>query len=351
MYYQRLSTKTTVNPVKIAMFLEQDRCLGECSLYTPTTPLYWENHRKVYRNITDPKDVECRRHGWCDMVVRNNKIETFQYYKFFRRGEPMSIGMIEKWKGLPNNHQIVIFDQCGLGYVTVSMDYFSQNYKIFTTKESMEIVSLNCFIPNHIEAKVLYEGSFNNITHSKVLNIIKHTEILPHEYLKYHKSTKGYTYQYNNLTFSSLKCLYDFLEPDGMSYERFRHAYASFGVVRNNAKEVSLLTQSPSGCANAHPIKKTDENSSFAMDGVKRSEPPKEQVTGGRNDDSSTQRVEVICLCDDKRSGHEEGKEDERSRYYKIRAEVDTQLLDVLERGYVEEITRRPDFYDCYVKE
>ena len=34
--------------------------------------------------------------------------------------------------------------------------------------------------------------------------------------------------------------------------------------------------------------------------------------------------------------------------YYKIRTEITQQLLNVLDRNYVEEITMKPDFYDCF---
>ena len=338
MYYQRLSTKTKTSPVKIAMFLEKDLYMPEHSLYVPTTPKYWENHKKVYRNITNPQDVEARKHGWCDFVVRNNKIETFQYFKFLERGDPISIGMIEKWKGLPNNHQVVIFDHVTLGYVKVSMDYFSQHYETFTSKETMEIRSINNFIPSHIGHSTLNKNNFNNITHSKVLNIISHTEILPHEYLKYHKSTNGSTYVYKNNTFYSLKCLYDFIKPATISYERFRHVYSSFGIEKIKAKEVSSYG-SPSVSANALPIK--SEDSIFDMDGLKRSEAPKEQITNEKNISNAKENNCTYVSVDDKRSGHE---------YYKIRAEITTQLLTVLDRNYVEEITMKPDFYDCYVK-
>ena len=338
MYYQRLSTKTKTSPVKITMFLEKDLYMPEHSLYVPTTPTYWENHKKVYRNITDPQDVEARKHGWCDFVVRNNKIETFQYFKFLERGDPISIGMIEKWKGLSNNHQVVIFDHVTLGYVKVSMDYFSQHYETFTSKETMEIRYINNFIPLHIGHSTLDKNNFNNITHSKVLNIIKHTELLPHEYLKYHKSTNGSAYVYKNNTFYSLKCLYDFIKPGLISYERFRHVYSSFGIVKENAKEVSSYG-SPSGCANAHPIESEDRY--IDMSGLKRSEAPKEQITNEENDDKAKEHLPSEVFVDDKRSGHE---------YYKIRAEITTQLLTVLDRNYVEEITMKSDFYDCYIK-
>lgn len=344
MYYQRLSTKTKTSPVKITMFLEQERFMPEHSLYVPTTPTYWENHKKVYRNITNPQDVEARKHGWCDIIVRNNKIETYQYYKFFTRGDSISIGMIEKWKGLSNNHQVVIFDQCGLGYVTLSMDWISQNYEMITTKETMELRMLNCFIPGHISVKYLYKNNFNNITHSKVLNIIKHTELLPHEYLKYHKSTKGYRYIFNGCTFYSLKCLYDFIKPADISYERFRHVYSSFGVVKELAKEVSSYG-SPSGCSNEHPIE--SEFSNIAISGLSDSEVPREQMTNANNSNEAREHYYSDVSVDDKRSGHENT---DTSRYYKIRAEVNTQLLSVLDRDYVEEITMRLDFYDCYVK-
>ena len=315
------------------MFLEKDLYMPEHSLYVPTTPTYWENHKKVYRNITDPQDVEARKHGWCDFVVRNNKIETFQYFKFLERGDPISIGMIEKWKGLSNNHQVVIFDHVTLGYVKVSMDYFSQHYETFTSKETMEIRYINNFIPLHIGHSTLDKNNFNNITHSKVLNIIKHTELLPHEYLKYHKSTNGSTYVYKNNTFYSLKCLYDFIKPGLISYERFRHVYSSFGIVKENAKEVSSYG-SPSGCANAHPIESEDRY--IDMSGLKRSEATKEQITNEENDDKSKEHLPSEVFVDDKRSGHIE----EITMYYKIRAEINKQLLSVLDRNFVEEITR-----------
>ena len=343
MYYQRLSTKTKASPVKITMFLEKERFMPEHSLYVPTTPTYWENHKKVYRNVTNPQDVEARKHGWCDIVVRNNRFETYQYYKFFSRGDSISIGMIEKWKGLPNNHQVVIFDQCGLGYVTLSMDWFSQNYEKITAQETMELRMLNGFIPKHISVKYLDKNNFNNITHSKVLNIIKHTELLPHEYLKYHKSTNGSTYVFNGCTFYSLKCLYDFIKPRLISYERFRHVYSSFGIVKENAKEVSSYG-SPSVSANALPVE--SEDSYIGMDGLKRSEATKEQITNEENDDKAKEHLPSDVSVDDKRSGHVE----DITMYYKIRAEITTQLLSVLDRNYVEEITMRPDFYDCYVK-
>lgn len=343
MYYRRLSTKTKASPVKITMFLEKERFMPEHSLYAPTTPTYWENHKKVYRNITNPQDVEARKHGWCDIVVRNNRFKTFQYYKFFTRGDSISIGMIEKWKGLSNNHQIIIFDQCGLGYVTLSMDWFSQNYERITTKETMELRVLNCFIPRHIPVKYLDKVNFNNVTHSKVLNIIKHTEILPHEYLKYHKSTNGYTYTFNGCTFYSLKCLYDFMNLRLISYERFRHVYSSFGIVRNQAKEVSSCG-SPSSRANAQLIESEDRY--IGMDGVKRSEPPKEQITNEENVDKAKEHRSTDVSVDDKRSGHVE----EVIKYYNIRAEVNKQLLDVLDRTDVEEMTMKPDFYNCYLE-
>lgn len=343
MYYRRLSTKTKASPVKITMFLEKERFMPEHSLYVPTTPTYWENHKKVYRNITNPQDVEARKHGWCDIVVRNNRFETFQYYKFFSRGDSISIGMIEKWKGLPNNHQVVIFDQCGLGYVTLSMDWFSQNYERITTKETMELRVLNCFIPRHIPVKYLDKVNFNNVTHSKVLNIIKHTEILPHEYLKYHKSTNGSTYTFNGCTFYSLKCLYDYMNLRLISYERFRHVYSSFGIVRNQAKEVSSCG-SPSSRANAQLIE--SEVRYIGMDGVKRSEPPKEQITNEENVDKAKEHSSTDVSVDDKRSGHVE----EVIKYYNIRAEVNKQLLDVLDRSDVEEMTMKPDFYNCYLE-
>lgn len=341
MYYQRLSTRTKTSPVKIAMFLEQDLYMPEHSLYTPTTPTYWENHKKVYRNITNPQDVEARKHGWCDFVVRNNKIETFQYFKFFERGDPISIGMIEKWKGLSNNHQVVIFDHITLGYVKVSMDYFSQHYETFTSKETMEIRSINNFIPSHIGYSRLDKHSFNNITHSKVLNIISHTELLPHEYLKYHKSTNGSTYVYKNCTFYSLKCLYDFIKPADITYERFRHAYNTFGIERIKAKEVSSFG-SPSSEADASSVI-TDKIDNNVTIGVKRSEPPKEQMTNVDNTSKAKDNSPSYVFVDDKRSGHEKS-------YYEIRAEVTEQLLNVLDRSYVEEITMRTDFYDCYIK-
>lgn len=344
MYYKRLATKTKANPVKITMFLEKERFMPEHSLYVPTIPKYWESHKKVYRNITNPKDVEARKHGWCDIVVRNNRFETYQYYKFFTRGDSISLGMIEKWKGLSNNHQVVIFDQCSLGYVTLSMDWFSQNYEMLTTHETMELRRLNCFIPKHIGEKYLNKYNFNNITHSKVLNIIEHTEILPHEYLKYHKSTKGYRYIFNNNTFYSLKCLYDFLKPADISYERFRHVYSSFGVVKELAKEVSSYG-SPSVSANALPIKNT-ELGIIAIDGLSDSEVPREQMTNANNSSKAREHYYSDVSVDDKRSGH---GLDDITRYYKVRAEVNTQLLTVLDRDYVEDITRKPDFYDCYV--
>lgn len=343
MYYRRLSTKTKASPVKITMFLEKERFMPEHSLYVPTTPTYWENHKKVYRNITNPQDIEARKHGWCDIVVRNNRFKTFQYYKFFTRGDSISIGMIEKWKGLSNNHQIIIFDQCGLGYVTLSMDWFSQNYERITTKETMELRVLNCFIPRHIPVKYLDKNNFNNITHSKVLNIIKHTEILPHEYLKYHKSTNGYTYTFNGCTFYSLKCLYDFMNLRLISYERFRHVYSSFGVVRNQAKEVSSCG-SPSSRANAQLIESEDRY--IGMDGAMLSEPPKEQITNEENVDKAKEHSSTDVSVDDKRSGHVE----EVIKYYNIRAEVNKQLLDVLDRSDVEEMTMKPDFYNCYLE-
>ena len=344
MYYQRLSTKTKANPVKITMFLEKERFMPEHSLYVPTTPNYWENHKKVYRNVTNPQDVEARKHGWCDIVVRNNRFETYQYYKFFSRGDSISIGMIEKWKGLSNNHQIIIFDQCGLGYVTLSMDWFSQNYEKITTQETMELRMLNGFIPRHISVKYLDKGNFNNITHSKVLNIIKHTELLPHEYLKYHKSTNGSTYVFNGCTFYSLKCLYDFIKPRLISYERFRHVYSSFGIVKEKAKEVSSYG-SPSVSANALPVESEDRY--IGMDGRSGSEAPKEQITNEENDDKAKEHLPSEVSVDDKRSGH---VVEEITMYYKIRAEINTQLLSVLDRNYVEEITMKPDFYECYVK-
>lgn len=348
MYYQRLTTKTKASPVKIAMFLEKERFMPEHSLYAPTTPTYWENHKSVYRNINDPKDVEARKHGWCDVVVRNNRFETYQYYKFFTRGDSISLGMIEKWKGLPNNHQIVIFDQCSLGYVTLSMDHFSQNYEMLTTHETMELRRLNCFIPQHIGEKYLNKYNFNNITHSKVLNIIEHTELLPHEYLKYHKSTKGYRYVFKDCTFYSLKCLYDFLKPADISYERFRHVYSTFGVVKELAKEVSSFG-SPSVSANALPIKGNVTNQlplSAVTDGLSDSEVPREQMTNVKNSNEAREHYDSDVSVDDKRSGH---GLDDVCVYYKVRAEVNTQLLSVLDRDYVEDLTRKPDFYDCYI--
>lgn len=342
MYYQRLSTKTKSSPVKIAMFLEQDRYMPECSLYAPTTPTYWENHKQVYRNITNSQDVEARKHGWCDFVVRNNRFETYQYYKFFQRGDPMSIGMIEKWKGLSNNHQVVIFDQCGLGYVMISMDYFSQHYEMFTSKETMEIRSINCFLPPHISYNTLDKHCFNNIIHSKVLNIISHTELLPHEYLKY--KSVGNVYTYRNLTFTSLKCLYDFIKPADITYERFRHAYTKLGVVKNKAKEVSSYG-SPSSEADASSVK-TDKIEDIVTLGRSDSEAPKEQMTSCKDDDKSSEHSSSYVSVDDKRDGHIE----DINKYYKIRAEITEQLLNVLDRNYVEEITMKNDFYDCYIK-
>jgi hypothetical protein len=96
---------------------------------------------------------------------------------------------------------------------------------------------------------------------------------------------------------------------------------------------------SPSVSANALPIK--SEDSIFDMDGLKRSEAPKEQITNEKNVDKAKENNCTYVSVDDKRSGHE---------YYKIRAEITTQLLTVLDRNFVEEITMKPDFYDCYVK-
>jgi hypothetical protein len=81
------------------------------------------------------------------------------------------------------------------------------------------------------------------------------------------------------------------------------------------------------------------------MDGLKRSEAPKEQITNEKNVDKAKEINCTDVSVDDKRSGHVE----EITMYYKIRAEITTQLLPVLDRKYVEEITMKPDFYDCYI--
>lgn len=102
---------------------------------------------------------------------------------------------------------------------------------------------------------------------------------------------------------------------------------------------------SPSVSANALPVESEDRN--IDMSGMKRSESPKEQITNEENDDKAKEHLPSEVSVDDKRSGH---VVEEITMYYKIRAEVNTQLLSVLDRDYVEEITMKPDFYECYVK-
>ena len=125
--------------------------------------------------------------------------------------------------------------------------------------------------------------------------------------------------------------------------------YSSFGVVKELAKEVSSYG-SPSGRSNEQPIECIDEEKNtelgmIAIDGLKRSEAPREQMTSGNNSNEAREHYDSNVSVDDKRSGH--GLEDV-SVYYKVRAEVNTQLLSVLDREYVEDITRKADFYDCY---
>ena len=245
-------------------------------VYMPTTPIWFKYHKPSYKDIQEFKTVDKRLHGWCDLCIINKDGET-KYYKFIETNtDKVYNGWLKKWNKITdNNHFVVIYTNDptlqNRKYAIYRMNEFSQfvyNYTDTTTGYDEEGFYINKFYTKKC-INIQFDARTSTRRYEDIKQCMEYAIDNKHEYLL-HKHA-GYKYTYKNWEYSSLSQLYNntIYSIKYKTLDSFRKAFQR-GTIKDvskapvsyldevelnkNAKEVSLLTQSPSVSANALPI-------------------------------------------------------------------------------------------------